>query len=196
MQWFCIHNLFLQRSWFAVLLFALGCTREYSYEAEQAGSPLLDSVPVVATDTLALLSSCSLCTGVVPPGSWSLQIDNDIFCRKIDTAIVNKDRTAFTFFGPSRCSADSGLIISVYLDEPGLVRSRQQLSTGKVAFYYYDNVVGGYAQLSKTGKPFQLTISNYDHQTKTAVGNFSGYIYGRDGRESEVKGGSFQTVLK
>ena len=49
-------------------------------------------------------------------------------------------KTDFTFFGPSACSVDTGIVVSVYLPV-ALDRDQFNLTTQQTAFYYYDHML-------------------------------------------------------
>jgi hypothetical protein len=180
----------------SLLLLHTGCSREYSFEGRPDTLALIDTLALPVVEPGPVFPSCQGCTTVEKEGEWSCLAGSAIFCGKIDTAIINKERTAFTFFGPSRCSSDSGLIISAYLEEPGLNGNHQNLAINRIAFYYYDNVSGEYMLVSRTQKPMQLVITKYDHLTKKVSGLFTGFAYTTSGKEVMIKSGKFSTFLK
>lgn len=178
-----------------------GCTREYSFEGADTLA-VHDSIPV---DTLPIrdsngnvlnITSCMGCSNLMVEEQWSVEIGNALLCGEIDTAILNKERDAFTFFGPSHCSLDSGLIISAWLNPEILNRDRQNLTTTKVSMYYYDNLSGPYMLQSRQDKPFALTILKYDHVTKAAEGSFTGSGFTVSGKEVVLENGRWKTFLK
>ena len=122
-------------------------------------------------------------------------MENTVACGKADTAIVINNRTVFTFFGPSSCSIDTGMVITVYLENDTLNRDISNLITNKVAFYYYDHVAPSYILMSQTYSPFSVTLETYNHQTKLATGSFTGFALGPGNRFFQVNSGKFKVKL-
>lgn len=176
-----------------------GCSKEYSFEGTdtlpvqlppvQRDSTTTDTVPSTGAN------SCTGCSSSLLDGRWSLKVGNILYCGAIDTAILSMARNTFTFFGPSECSADSGLIINAMLSPDALNRSVQQYVIAKATLYYYDKVSGLYMVQSQQGKPFTVTILRYDHDTKEAEGSFEGVTVTRAGQEISVKDGRWKTKL-
>lgn len=173
----------------------IGCEKEYSFEGRNT---------TIATDTtvrpppvLYNFPVCSFCKTLTTTdlGTWSFKMENAIACGKVDTAIVTFGRTAFTFFGPSLCSADTGMVITVYLQDDTLNRDISYLITNKVAFYYYDRVTPSYMLMSQVYSPFSVSIEGYDHQSKIAVGTFNGFARFSDGRFVSINSGKFKVRL-
>jgi len=112
----------------------------------------------------------------------------------IDTARVNPERTAFTFFGPSACSSDTGIIISAYLDGNVLNKDLFNISTQNGAFYFYDNV-GQTTILISNSANFNVTVESYIHQTRVITGKFSGLANYSNGSSSYISSGKFKATL-
>jgi hypothetical protein len=176
-----------------VLLILTRCAREYSFEGQPPATG--DTTIVIPVQTV--IPSCPLCNSSsgTNPGTWSFQTGNSNLCGEIDTAIVSPARTAFTFFGPSQCSADSGMVVSVYLDEDTLNRDRANLALEKVVFYYYDRIGPSDIFTSRPNSPFTLTINAYSHQTKIATGTFEGNVFKTNGGGTRVQNGRFHVTL-
>jgi hypothetical protein len=180
---------------FAVLLYSSGCSKEYSFERGP-----VDSVIVNVPDTVVstqFLPSCYACKSmdIKEDSTWNFQIDGTVLCGKAEKALISIEKTAFTFFGPSTCSADSGFIISVYLNE-ALDSDKTNISAPGIAFYYYDRVKPSYVLISRPGEPFSFTIEKYVHETGFATGSFSGYVYTESGIKKLVSGGKFKIKFK
>ena len=168
-----------------------GCAKEYSYEG--------GIIPVI-TDSIPSVTPAYVCPAC--PGNdnfqenkWSLLDDTLLRCGIIDTAIVSPERTGFTFFGPSSCSEDTGIIMTIYLDTVHLNRDITNVTFSRNAFYYYDNVLNTYIYMSAQFNPFTVTLISYNHQTKLAWGSFSGFAYKTNGGGSSIRSGKFKVKL-
>jgi len=184
---------------FAGLVTMLSCEKDYSYEGG-------NSVPVVVIpvdtaddeDTVIVdpgaLPSCAACTGAtdIPLSSWSFNTIDSKLCGQVDTAFVlNLERSTFTFFGPSFCGADTGLVFTVSLNGRGFTQDLQNEVAGNAVFYYY-NTNRPYILLSHADQSFTFIISEYSHSTKIATGTFSGTGFRVDGRAVNVSNGRFK----
>lgn len=169
-----------------------GCAKEYSFE-----NRLTDTLPVMVIEPANLLPQCQGCVFTPQPelGKWSFTNGTSLLCGEIDTAIVNSERTAFTFFGPSTCSIDTGAILTVYLPVK-IDRDLQMISASSVAFYYYDNVKPSSIFISQSNNGFIFTVDSYSHQTKLASGRFSGVVLREDSSISRISNGKFAVELK
>ena len=110
-------------SFIAVLFYNSGCIKEYSYERQNTVPLIQDSTPALPTPSPAPdFPICAACAGKdnYEESRWSFKAGNSFLCGIIDTAIVNIERNAFTFFGPSACSTDTNMVISVYLESQTL----------------------------------------------------------------------------
>ncbi|MES2882164.1 MAG: hypothetical protein V4676_08455, partial [Bacteroidota bacterium] len=169
-----------------------GCAKDYSYERQPQ-----DSIPIIPiVNPSVLFSSCTLCNAnnPLPDSAWSFKVDQVFFCGVAEKAIITLERSSFTFFGPSSCSADSGFIASVYLSQP-LTSSKTNVVAARVAFYYYDRIAPSYVLISRTTDQFSLTIEAYDHQTGTATGKFEGFAFTENSVRKTVEGGKFRIRL-
>lgn len=184
-----------------ILLLVTGsrCSKEYSLEGNDslAVTPLpeRDSMPGADTSLEKEITACAGCNSSLIEGQWSLSLGDALVCGPIDTAILNLERNAFTFFGPSRCSPDSGLIISVGLDSLKLDKNISNLTIKKATLYYYDNISGLYVVQSEQNKPFSIVILQYDHTTKAVEGTFSGTGFTPGGRQIALTKGRWKTYL-
>src|SRR5688572_1671071 len=89
------------------------CSKEFSYERNPLEPVNPDTVMLTKT-----IPGCSVCNSVNSTvlKRWSFTQKNSLHCGVVDTAIITPNRNAFTFFGPSSCSSDTGLVITAYLD--------------------------------------------------------------------------------
>jgi len=177
------------------LLFMASCRKEYSFEGNM--TPPVDTTGTPASPPVTYnFSLCSICatSATTELSSWSFKMENILACGKADTAIMLGNRTAFTFFGPSLCSNDTGMVITVYLRDT-LNKNLSYISADKAAFYYYDHVTPSYIMMSQAYAPFSVTIQNYDHQTKIATGTFEGVALRSDGHWVSINSGKFKMKL-
>lgn len=181
---------------FSMFLFS-SCEKEYSYEQGQQVIPV---IPVPADTTRPVVpefNNCDLCNPLEEPavGQWSFKTGPSFLCGAVDTAIINFERTAFTFFGPSACAGDSGLIFTVYLSPYVLDRDTYNLTVPYASFYYYRT---GFPNLlaNRTDQSFTFTISSYNHTSRVAKGVFNGTAYRPDGSPAVVHSGRFAIELR
>lgn len=189
---------FTGTAWMLIVLlfFLTSCEKEYSYENGQVtvrvDPPAVDSNLVIIPE----FHYCSLCDPAkqLQVSEWSFRIDTSVVCGIVDTAIINFERTAFTFFGPSSCAGDTGLIFTVYLDPFVLDKDTYNFTVPYASFYYYRT---GYPNLlaNRTDQSFTFTITSYIHATRIATGVFSGTAYRPDARPAVVHTGKFKIQL-
>jgi hypothetical protein len=173
-------------------LFISGCAKEYSCES-CTGSPIIADTLITSLPPYV----CPSCPGneTFIENKWSFRDDTLLRCGIIDTAIVAPDRTGFTFYGPSACSADTGIVMTILMDTVHLNRNLTNVNSQFAAYYYYDNVGQTYIYMSKQQNPFTVTIESYDYQTKLATGTFSGFGYRTAGGGSAIRSGKFMVKL-
>lgn len=95
----------------------IGCVKEYSNEGASTVIPVRDTstAPILPVLEFPLCATC-VDNNSFDELSWSFKAGNALLCGIIDNAVVNIERNAFTFFGPSACSTDTNMVISVYLE--------------------------------------------------------------------------------
>jgi hypothetical protein len=177
---------------FFQLLSYESCIKEYSYEGGPAGTvdtiPVIDTLSNDSTDTSApiVFPYCSACNGQSGYilGTWNFKYDTSFFCGNITRSIINVDKNAFTFFGPSACSLDTGLIMSVYLDNP-LIEDAENITASRAYLQYYNNKGIQNIFDSSDSIPITLTIEKYTLSTGVATGHFSGSA--KTDRNTKVK---------
>jgi hypothetical protein len=169
-----------------------GCTKEYSYE----GGPLPDTIPVIDTIPTSVLhfARCSACDEVGEPvlSSWNFTYGTSLLCGSVTRAIIAPERNAFTFFGPSACSTDTGLVMTVFLGTELLNGDKSNLTTNQVVFEYYDNTTLIDIFMTDHLGPFSLTIDTYTSATGIAKGTFRGFVPDKNGQVAEITNGKFQ----
>ncbi len=184
-----------------LLMAVTGCVKEYSYEGG-----LSDTVIIPPADTLIIedsvdeqlvFATCDSCTGKDDffNEKWSFSYDTNFFCGTVTNAVVTPTRNGFTFFGPSACSVDSGLIISAFLPNVTLTTDLENITTTDVALEYYDNISGDDIMYSDPSLNLSLTILTYDHTTRLAKGTYSGYVFSKNKEVIKISNGKFITAL-
>lgn len=170
------------------------CKQEYSFEGGHL--PPMDtlSLPLPVTGPKV----CTDCIGQeeIIENKWSFRIDTFLVCGIIDTAIVSPERKGFTFYGPSACSADTGMVMTVPLEGQILNQSLSNITLTHNAFYYYDNVGQSYIYMSRQTNPFLLHIDHYDHATRLVTGTFEGFVFNPNGPGGAmIRNGKFSVKL-
>lgn len=188
-----IRSRYILPLWFA-LLFLLCCAKEYSYEKKPVAPP--DTASNQTKPDTAFLWHCPACDGsnIFEENKWSFYAENTLLCGDIDTAIVLNSRASFTFFGPSTCAADTGMIVTVYIQNTKLDHDITNLYIPKVAFYYY-HTSNPYILLSKQDYEFTMTIDSYNNTTKMAQGTFKGIAFKQNYIGVPITLGKFKVKL-
>lgn len=167
-----------------LFLLPVGCVKEYSFEKKP-----VDTLTIV--NPSRPVASCAKCTSnTIADSTWQFNFEGATYCGQVEKAIILLERTAFTFFGTSACSSDSGFVATVYLDEP-LVVDKTNVKA-RLACYYYDNVNASFMFMSPPGQRLQMNITNYNGQTGVASGTFSGFVELNNGSRREIKNGQFR----
>ncbi|MEP6713746.1 MAG: hypothetical protein ABJA37_15065 [Ferruginibacter sp.] len=176
-----------------VLLHTSGCTKEYSYEWEAFVPAPRDTVVPPKPE----FPLCSLCKVGAPlqEGKWSFKTGNSFLCGEITDGIITSDKSAFTFFGPSACSEDSGLVITAYPAPVTLETDMFNLTITKTAFFYYDHNATYNIFISRPATPFTVTIQSYISATGIATGTFNGTVYKANGEIAHIDEGKFKVKL-
>jgi len=177
-----------------VMFTFVGCKKEYSFEGTDA---IINTDTTSGGGTPAGIRVCPACIGKNVPllAEWNFYESNSFFCGVIDKAVVAPEKTAFTFFGPYSCHADSGIIISAYFDGKVLNKDWFNISTRNGAFYFYDNIGNTFAYISSSGN-FTVTLESYIHQTRIATGTFNGPVTRANGTIAFISSGRFKVKLE
>ncbi|MEO6639453.1 MAG: hypothetical protein ABIN25_14330 [Ginsengibacter sp.] len=187
-----------------LLLQNTGCAKEYSYEGGDTAAivnPVI-IVPdpmVVAPDTTNEFPTCMLCDSAEAPalGTWSFRRGKSYLCGGVTNSgfFGGSSKTDVTFFGPSACSKDTGLVMSVFLPVP-LDRDRYNITAERVAFYYYDNNSPKDILISMPQKTFALTLQSFSLSTGIAIGTFSGIVFKANGDTALIANGKYKVLIK
>ena len=182
-----------------------GCEKEYSYEGGDTTSIIINDT--LATDTitsppLAVIKSfpeCALChaSDELTLASWNFTTSNAYVCgiQSNSGFIGGYSKKDFTFFGPSSCSGDTGIVISVYLPV-ALDQDRYNITTTETAFYYYDNNAPKDIFLSQPTAEFSVTIQSFINSTGIVTGTFQGTVFKANGDKAYINDGRFKMKLE
>jgi hypothetical protein len=178
---------------FVIVLLQINCAKEYSFEG--GGAPIVrDTIPQpIVVNEFPFCPVCVTNTGTAI-AEWSFKSGNSVLCGTADTAIALGNRTAFTYFGPSSCSADTGIVMTIYLDGDTLNRDRVNLQA-KGAFYYYDRITPSYIFISQSNNFISVTINRYIQQTRMAECSFQGAVLRSNGAGASITSGKFTVKL-
>lgn len=192
-----------------LLLMYGGCVKEYSFEGGSTDSiPTLDSIPTNdtlpndTTDTIPIpvkiLPPCDLCheTDAITTGQWSFKTGGTYACGSFTDAgfIGGNTKTDFTFFGPSSCSIDTGVVVTAYLPVP-LDRDRSHVVSTHSAFYYYNHKGVADIFINHQESPFTVIVDHFDYATGIATGTFSGTVFTADGDTAYITSGRYNARL-
>lgn len=177
------------------LIHTSGCQKEYSFEGGDSSFIIHDSIsqpPVIKE-----FPSCSLCNekDAVALGSWNFKTGNSYLCGTVTNGGFVGGTTFFTFFGPSACSDDTGLVMSVYLPI-SFDQDRENVIASHIALYYYNHNSPNDIFDSEPPYPFQFIIQSYSQSTGIATGTFSGTVYRPNGDTAHIEDGRFKVKLK
>lgn len=168
------------------------CKKDYSFEGRNTVINPPDPLPPPDPVQPGKYPTCAACAGHdgFVMGRWSFKIDTTLFCGKITDAVVSPEKTGFTFFGPSECSEDTGLIMTAFLPVP-LTMNRTGVVTQRSALQYYDRTTFIDVFAARTSTGMTLYLDAYEHTARTASGRFSGYVYTKGGELVQVKEGKY-----
>lgn len=119
-----------------------------------------------------------------------MQINNAALCGHVTRVVISPDHKGMTFFGPSLCSADSGLIITAFFDKEVLGTDQNNLPADRVSLQYYDNTTNIDVMVSKQPNVFSLTITSFKVQAYM-TGTFGGWVVDKNGALVKVEYGKF-----
>ena len=198
----------LVKRYYAIFLFLLlpflllqniRCAKEYSFEGAQAdtlstggGDSVITQVPTTS------FPSCNSCNPSEPItlGHWSFKTGNSYQCGTFtNSGFFNGfSKKDFTFFGPSACSIDTGIVVSVYLPI-ALDRDQYNLTTGQTAFYYYDHNATADIYQSRAPYVFSVTVQSFIEATGIVTGTFGGTVFAPNGDSAHITEGRFIAPL-
>lgn len=184
-----------------LLLQNTGCEKDYSYEGGDTLTIIRN--PVIPPDslpgTIKEFPDCSLCNAAndLSIGTWSFKTGNSYLCGETTNSGLFGGYTKMdiTFFGPSACSGDTGIVISVFLPVP-LDQDRFNITASYAAFYYYDHHAPKDIFDSQSEKPFTVTLQSFKISTGIAIGTFSGTVFKANGDTAFIADGRYKVMIK
>lgn len=123
-------------------------------------------------------------------------VNGTVVCGNVTGAVKSAEGTAMTFFGPSACSQDTGLIITAYFIPPGLSANTANRLAHRAALEYYDKVTPSSIAAALFIPQFSLVIERYTQQTGEATGSFSGQALTAAGEPVKITAGKFNITFK
>ncbi len=177
------------------IIYLLSCTKDYSYEGGNNGLRPYDTLPRPIINNTP--SICPACIGQDSfiENKWSLYVGNNFYCGGVDRFIATPNKTGFTLYGPSTCSIDSGLVLTINLAGESLTHDLFNYTSSTNGFYYYDNVTPSFVAITQTGTPFFLTVESYNNTTKMLICSFYGTAKLANGGSVYVSGGKFKIKI-
>jgi hypothetical protein len=178
-------------------LLQTACKKEYSCEGCRTIAIVHDTVAIVPPVIINKFPQCSLCKASddLQFGKWNFKTGNSFLCGSVDGSGFIAAKTAFTFFGPSACSIDTGIVVTIYLPEP-LDQDKYDIPIEHVAFYYYDHNAPKDIFISLHTAPFTATIQSFIYSTGIATGTFSGTVYKPNGDTAFVSDGRYKVKVR
>ena len=174
------------------------CAKEYSFEGAKVDTLSTGGGDTVVSQIPTPSSQCSLCNPSDPfvVGHWSFKTGNVYQCGTFTNSgfFNGQSKTDFTFFGPSACSIDTGIVVSVYLPV-ALDRDQFNLTTQQTAFYYYDHHATADIYDSRPTSVFSVTVQSFIYATGIATGTFSGTVFTANGDSATITEGRFIAPL-
>lgn len=180
-----------------------GCAKEYSNEgidtlASVSNAPIANDSTIVQ-DSIRPFISCNKCnpSDTLTIGSWNFKTGNSYVCGHTTNSgfFSGNTKKDITFFGPSACSVDTGVVVSAFFSVP-LDRDRYNLTTTQIEFYFYDNNATKDILISQPQKTFSVTIGSFIYQTRIATGSFQGTVFKANGDTAFVSDGHFKVYIK
>jgi len=181
-----------------LLLHDTACTKEYSFERSDLDTIPTDTVDTPTSPPSITFPQCTLCNPSDPltVKHWSFKTGNAYLCGSFTNSgfFAGTSKTAFTFFGPSACSVDTGIVVSVYLPVP-FDRDRYNVITTKTAFYYYEHNGTKDIFISRPTSVFSVTVQSFIYATNIVTGTFNGTVFKANGDTAYITEGRFIAQL-
>lgn len=173
-------------------LVAIACNKDYSFEGDLPDPSVI--VPGTTGTGNGAYPQCTECKGhdKFEYGRWSFWVGNSFFCGRVTDGVASPDRKGFTFFGPSTCSTDTGLIMTIYLPDIALNTDLTNIISTKTLLSYYDNVTPSDMFVSKNSSEMTLIVDRYNQSTLISQGRFFGKVYDKQGSVINVTNGKFE----
>ena len=174
-----------------------GCKKEYSFEGGNSApdTTIIRDTTVIKDTAISgiIFPTCIGCNSIdtFSASIWSLKVGSSVLCGKVTRAVVSPDSSGMTFFGPSICSADSGLIITAYFLNEALRKDQSNITAERASLEYYDNTTLSDVLVSKKPNNFSVTIVSYNPQ-RGMTGTFNGWVVDKNGNVVKVDAGKFR----
>ena len=195
------------KRYFAIFLFFLlpvlvllntRCAKEYSFEGAKVDTLSRGGGDTLVSQIPTSFPPCGLCDPSMPItlGHWSFKTGNAYQCGTFTSSgfFSGFSKTNFTFFGPSACSVDTGIVVSVYLPV-ALDRDQYNLTTQQTAFYYYDHNAPADIFQSRHTAVFSVTVQSFIDATRIVTGTFGGTVFAANGDTAQISEGQFVAQL-
>ena len=121
---------------------------------------------------------------------WQFMTGPSAMCGPVTNALLSRDKKALTFFGPSACTIDTGLIMTAFFDTP-LDGDRAEVVATRAVLQYYNKNAAEDVFRSDPNHRFTFIIIQYTEATQTATGQFRGYAYTPNSTAILVESGTF-----
>jgi hypothetical protein len=183
-----------------LLVSSIGCLKEeYSYEG--GAVPPVDSTDTTSitdtTETTNTVLKCTLCqpATTVPSMHWLFMYNGvSALCGRVTKAVLSPEKNAMTFFGPSACSIDTGLIMTVFFDTL-LNQDRENVRAARAVLQYY--IKNSADDVFHSLQPdVTLIVDRFVQETKTATGHFNGSAFTPSGTRVSVESGIFNITFQ
>jgi len=157
-----------------------------------------DTLDTIKAPPAIIFPQCASCkdSSQIALGHWSFKVGDTTLCGSFTNSgfFSGNSKTSFTFFGPSACSVDTGIVVSVYLSVP-LNQDRYGLTTDTTAFYYYDHNSPDDILASRHTAVFTVNVQSFINATGIVTGTFSGDVYTAKGDIVHVTDGQYKASL-
>ncbi len=197
----------LRRCLYHLLLFVLvlpilwvstaGCWKEYSFEGRD--STQIAPIPTTPAPLppASNFSSCSLCkeTDTLKLGQWGFKAENTYLCGSATSSGFTGSYKYFSLFGPSACSADTGLVVSILVPVP-LTEDRFDINATEVDFYYYTRFSQTHLFNNRISNEISVSVHSYINSTSVAIGSFTGTVHRPNGQPIQITNGRFKVELR
>ncbi|HMP91237.1 MAG TPA: hypothetical protein PKD90_00055 [Phnomibacter sp.] len=176
-----------------LLILLPSCAKEYSYQAGTTVAPWPDTAFGTVSQKIKI-PACSRCDSLMAttPFFWQFTLAGSRLCGPVTKGLMSTTRTGFTFFGPSACSPDSGLIIEAFFDPVQFTSNQANLATRASNLFYYDNLTNGFAVRSQLPYTLTLFMDSYQHDSRIGEGRFTGILFNTKGDTASIQHGYFK----
>jgi hypothetical protein len=153
------------------------------------------AAPAAMRITATKVVRCAFCKHAtsITVNQWNFRYDTSFLCGTASNAIMDSEKNAFTFFGPSACTPGTGLIMTAFFSAETFDGDRAGITTNRVTLQYYDNTGPGNIFQSGADTRLVLTINQYEQQSRHAIGQFSSTALTAGGNVVAINAGNFKS---